>query len=135
MSNALKYIKGSRTRVLNTLPSKDFGNEGDFVIKTIKTSGDIHSDIKLSEIGGKNLFCKEIEENLIENNIDTVFQLGDLFDRRKYINFNSLYLCRKYFFDKLRDNNIKMYTLLGNHDISYKNTLKVNSSELLLILE
>ena len=23
-------------------------------------------------------------------------------------------------------NNIKMYTLLGNHDISYKNTLKVN---------
>ena len=34
---------------------------------------------------------------LIENKIDTVFQLGDLFDRRKFINFNSLYLCRKYF--------------------------------------
>ena len=27
---------------------------------------------------------------LIENKIDTVFQLGDLFDRRKFINFNSL---------------------------------------------
>jgi DNA repair exonuclease SbcCD nuclease subunit len=69
---------------------------------------------------------------LIENKIDRVYQLGDLFDRRKFINFNSLYLCRKYFFNKLRDNNIKLFTLLGNHDIAYKNTLEVNSSQLLL---
>jgi DNA repair exonuclease SbcCD nuclease subunit len=69
---------------------------------------------------------------LIENKIDTVFQLGDLFDRRKFINFNSLYLCRKYFFDKLRDNNIALHTLLGNHDVAFKNTLEVNSTSLLL---
>ena len=69
---------------------------------------------------------------LRENEITTVFQLGDLFDRRKFINFNSLYLCRKYFFDKLKENNIKFYTILGNHDISFKNTLEVNSSQLLL---
>jgi len=69
---------------------------------------------------------------LKENNIDTVFQLGDLFDRRKYINFNSLYRCRQYFFDLIQEYDIDFYTLLGNHDISYKNTLKVNSSELLL---
>ena len=69
---------------------------------------------------------------LIDNKIDTVFQLGDLFDRRKFINFNSLYLCRKYFFDKLRDNNIKLHTLLGNHDVAFKNTLEVNSTSLLL---
>ena len=69
---------------------------------------------------------------LIENKIDTVFQLGDLFDRRKFINFNSLYLCRKYFFDKLKENNIRFYTILGNHDVSFKNTLEVNSSQLLL---
>ena len=69
---------------------------------------------------------------LIENKIDTVFQLGDLFDRRKFINFNSLYLCRKYFFDKLRDNNISLHTLLGNHDVAFKNTLEVNSTSLLL---
>lgn len=69
---------------------------------------------------------------LKENNIDTVFQLGDLFDRRKYINFNSLYRCRQYFFDLVSEHNLDFYTLLGNHDISYKNTLKVNSSELLL---
>jgi DNA repair exonuclease SbcCD nuclease subunit len=66
------------------------------------------------------------------NGITTVVQLGDLFDRRKYINFNSLYLCRKFFFDQLRENNITFITLLGNHDVAYKNTLQVNSSELLL---
>jgi DNA repair exonuclease SbcCD nuclease subunit len=69
---------------------------------------------------------------LEENGIKVVLQLGDLFDRRKFINFNSLYLVRKYFFDKLKDMNIDFYTLLGNHDVSYKNTLEINSSTLLL---
>ena len=69
---------------------------------------------------------------LIENKIDTVFQLGDLFDRRKFINFNSLYLSRKYFFDKLKEHNITLHTLLGNHDVMFKNTLEVNSTGLLL---
>ena len=39
-------------------------------IQSIKTSGDIFHDKKLSEIGGKNLFCKEIEENLLTKKID-----------------------------------------------------------------
>lgn len=69
---------------------------------------------------------------LQENNIDVIFQMGDLFDRRKYINFNTLHLCRKYFFDKCKDTNIKVYTLLGNHDVAFKNTLEVNSTGLLL---
>ena len=51
----------------------------DIHIKIIKTSGDIHKDTKVSEIGGKNLFCKEIEENLIKNNIDiAVHSLKDM---------------------------------------------------------
>lgn len=69
---------------------------------------------------------------LKENNIDTVFQMGDLFDRRKFINYNSLYLCRRYFFNKLKENNITFYSILGNHDITYRNTLEINSSQLLL---
>lgn len=69
---------------------------------------------------------------LIENNIKVIFQLGDLFDRRKFINFNSLYMARKYFFDRCRDEKIELHTLLGNHDVSFKNTLEVNSSQLLL---
>jgi DNA repair exonuclease SbcCD nuclease subunit len=69
---------------------------------------------------------------LKENGINEVIQLGDLFDRRKFINFNSLYFSRKYFFDKLKENGIKLHTLIGNHDIYYRNTLEVNSPELVL---
>ena len=51
----------------------------DFEVKVIKTSGDIHQDIKISEIGGKNLFCKEIEENLLNKNIDmAIHSLKDM---------------------------------------------------------
>lgn len=69
---------------------------------------------------------------LLENDIKVVYQLGDLFDRRKFINFNSLYLARQYFFNKLKEHNIEFHTLLGNHDVTYKNTLEVNSSQLVL---
>tara|TARA_Y100001970_G_scaffold260846_1_gene343320 strand:- start:1772 stop:2692 length:921 start_codon:yes stop_codon:yes gene_type:complete len=49
------------------------------VVKTIKTSGDIYNKSKLSEIGGKKLFCKEIEEDLLANNIDiAVHSLKDM---------------------------------------------------------
>ena len=69
---------------------------------------------------------------LVENNIKTVLQLGDLFDRRKYINFYSLDSCKRYFFDELESNNIKLHTLVGNHDIYWRESLEVNSSSLVL---
>ena len=73
---SLAYVAKVKNLIIEK--SKDL-KDNDLVIKTIKTSGDIHSDIKLSEIGGKNLFCKEIEENLLENNIDiAVHSLKDM---------------------------------------------------------
>ena len=66
------------------------------------------------------------------NDIRVIFQMGDLFDRRKYINFNSLHLCRQYFFDRCQILGVKVHTLLGNHDVAFKNTLEVNSTGLLL---
>ena len=69
---------------------------------------------------------------LKDNDITTVFQMGDLFDRRKFINFNSLYLARKYFFNKLKEHNIQLHTLIGNHDVAFKNTLEVNSPSLVV---
>ena len=73
---SLAYVEKVKNLILEK--SKDL-NDGDFAIKTIKTSGDIYSDVKLSEIGGKNLFCKEIEENLLENNIDiAIHSLKDM---------------------------------------------------------
>jgi hydroxymethylbilane synthase len=53
--------------------------DGDIEIQSIKTSGDIFHDKKLSEIGGKNLFCKEIEESLLKKKIDiAVHSLKDM---------------------------------------------------------
>jgi predicted phosphodiesterase len=75
-----------------------------------------------------NIFFPFLEKN----DIKAVYQLGDLFDRRKFINFNTLYLSRQYFFNKLKNLNIDFHTLLGNHCVYYKNTLEVNSSQLLL---
>ena len=69
---------------------------------------------------------------LLKYRVNTIFQLGDLFDRRKFINFNSLYQAKKYFFDVCQQHKIEVYALVGNHDIAYKNTLEVNSPSLLL---
>ena len=69
---------------------------------------------------------------LDEHKIDTVVQFGDLFDRRKYINFVTLSRSRQYFFDELEKRNIKLHVFVGNHDTFYKNTNDVNSPELLL---
>ena len=51
----------------------------EITIETIKTSGDLFQDKKISEIGGKNLFCKEIEDKLIRKEIDiAVHSLKDM---------------------------------------------------------
>ncbi len=48
-------------------------------IQPVKTSGDIFFDKKISEVGGKNIFCKEIERKLIEKKIDiAVHALKDM---------------------------------------------------------
>lgn len=98
--------------------------------------GDTHFGMRGDSLDFHNHYKKFYEEvffpYLEENDIKIVYQLGDLFDRRKFINFNSLYLARQYFFNPMREKEIQFYTLLGNHDVAYKNTLKVNSSQLLL---
>ena len=75
-----------------------------------------------------DIFFPEIKRR----NIDTVINLGDTFDRRKYISFTSLKRAREMFFQPLYDNGIRMHVIVGNHDSVYKNTLEVNSVDLLM---
>lgn len=64
--------------------------------------------------------------------IDTIICLGDTFDKRRSINFMSLEAAKDMWFDPLYERNVRMHMLVGNHDIYYKNTLRVNApSELL----
>lgn len=76
----------------------------------------------------ENVFFPELQKR----GIKTVLNLGDTFDRRKFVNFNTLKRSREYFFEPLSKNGINMYMLVGNHDIYLRNSLSVNSLELLL---
>lgn len=69
---------------------------------------------------------------LVENGIKNIVHLGDAFDRRKYINYQSLTRCKKYFYDPLIKHNLFLYEIVGNHDTYFKNTNDVNSPNLLL---
>ncbi|CAB4141189.1 SbcD DNA repair exonuclease [uncultured Caudovirales phage] len=70
------------------------------------------------------------------NNIKTVIHLGDTFDRRKYINFNTLHSWQKRVFSSLNELCDRVDILIGNHDTYYKNTNSVNSvNELLKIYD
>lgn len=64
---------------------------------------------------------------LKEHKIKNVLHLGDLLDRRKYINFNTLSHTRKRFLEPFIDNKINLYITVGNHDTYYKNTNSLNS--------
>jgi DNA repair exonuclease SbcCD nuclease subunit len=98
--------------------------------------GDTHFGMRADSLHFHNYYKRFYQETLFptlkEMGVTRIVQLGDLFDRRKYINYNTLYLSKNYFFDSLESNGIELVTLVGNHDIFFKNTLKVNSIELTL---
>lgn len=64
---------------------------------------------------------------LEENGIDTIIHLGDIVDRRKYINFVTLRHLKDTFLNRIVDNNIDLHVIIGNHDVPYKNTNDINS--------
>ena len=73
---ALIYAEKAKEKILNY--AKNFGIE-EVIIKEIKTEGDQIQDKRLSEIGGKGLFSKTIEVELLDNKIDiAVHALKDM---------------------------------------------------------
>ena len=97
---------------------------------------DLHFGARSDSVAFDAHFRKFYEEvffpELIEQGIKTVFDLGDTFDRRKYINYNTLKSCKEYFFDRLQELDIDLHMIPGNHDTYFKNTNDVNSPDLLL---
>jgi len=70
---AILYAERAKKSILNNHTDLNVD------IKIIKTSGDIHYSKNLSEIGGKGLFSKQIEEELLDKKIDiAVHALKDL---------------------------------------------------------
>ena len=70
---ALIYANRAREKLLETQEVRNVE------IKNITTDGDVITDIRLSEHGGKGLFCKTIEQELLDKKIDiAVHALKDM---------------------------------------------------------
>jgi len=80
----------------------------------------------------EKFFTNTFFPTLKENNVTTILHGGDLFDIRKFITYQSLHDTKEIFLDKLVEYGITMHIIAGNHDITYKNTNKINSLDLLL---
>ena len=68
--------------------------------------------------------------SLEKHGVTTVVHMGDAFDSRKSIDYQSLEWAKRVVFDPLSKYDVHM--IIGNHDCYYKNTNEVNSPELLL---
>ena len=68
-------------------------------------------------------FHEQFFPYLLKNNIKTVFHLGDLTHNRNVIDLWILQELKTQFFSFFEKNKITFYTLLGNHDIVYRNSL------------
>lgn len=62
-----------------------------------------------------------------EHNIKRIFHLGDLVDRRKYINFNTAYHLRHDLILPILNRDLRCDIIVGNHDVYFKNTNYVNA--------
>ena len=62
--------------------------------------------------------------------ISSVLHLGDCFDVRKGIDYWSLDWAKRVFFTPLQERGIELHMIVGNHDIFYKQSLRINSPNL-----
>jgi DNA repair exonuclease SbcCD nuclease subunit len=78
------------------------------------------------ELFYKNVFFPALKEY----NVEAVIHMGDAFDSRKSIDYQSLEWSKRVVFDPLKKYEVHM--IIGNHDTYYKNTNNINSPQLLL---
>ena len=69
---------------------------------------------------------------LKKEGIDTILDLGDTFDNRKGVDLRSLDWAKSNYFDLIRDNGMKMISIVGNHTAFYKDTNDINTIDLML---
>lgn len=98
--------------------------------------GDTHFSLR----NGDKRFIKYFEKlytdwffpELKSRGIDTIYQLGDLFDKRTGNDSYAVDESLRYFFDPVAYDGYDFVTIIGNHDAYFKNSIKVNSPEQLL---
>ena len=75
-----------------------------------------------------DIFFPTLKERKIKN----VIHLGDSFDNRKSVDFWALNWAKEHVYDKFKELGVNVHTIVGNHDVYYKNTNEVNAVDSLL---
>lgn len=64
-----------------------------------------------------------------EGDVTDVLHLGDVTDRRRYINFQTLSFAKHMLFEPARERGITLHWVLGNHDLPYKHSMSLSTHE------
>lgn len=75
----------------------------------------------------KRFFDNVFFPRLKQEGITWIIHLGDLVDRRKYINYATARKMREMFLDRITQEGMGMDIIVGNHDVTYKNTNDLNA--------
>lgn len=74
----------------------------------------------------RNFFHEQFFPTLKSRGIEDIFMLGDIYDRRKYINIATAHFVREHFVEPLKQY-YRVIVIPGNHDAYHSNSLTVNS--------
>lgn len=98
--------------------------------------GDIHlgshNDSTIFHDHAEKFFSDVFFPSLEKLGINKIVQLGDTWDRRKHVNFQTLKRAKEYLFNPVLERGLELITIIGNHDSFFKNSIETNSSGLLL---
>ena len=91
---------------------------------------DTHWGVRGDVIAFHDYFKRSLNEfffpELRSRGIKKVIHLGDVVDRRKFVNFMTAHRLRKDFLEPI-NNEFEMDVIIGNHDTYYKNTNNINA--------
>jgi DNA repair exonuclease SbcCD nuclease subunit len=85
--------------------------------------GDSQIHLDYQEKFFSEVFFPEIDRR----GIKIIWQLGDFMDRRKFVNYNTLARTKAMFLDECEKRGLTVYCLVGNHDIFYRESIRINS--------
>lgn len=75
----------------------------------------------------KKFYTECFFDYLDKHDIKSIIHLGDIVDRRKYINFVTLRALKDIFVDPCSQRDIDLHVIIGNHDIPYRNSNNINA--------